>query len=286
MGGGEDPTEPAPRPDPFRQRGGPPLRPEGPRDPENTRHRPRPDGAPALPGPARPGRGLPGGPAPEAAGDASRARLPGALHPPARGLRAGPGGAGRRGRDPDRLRQDPLLQPARPRPHPEGPGRAGALPLPDEGARPGPAGGAARGDRGDRGRHRDVHLRRGHAAGRAEVDPGAGARRGDEPRHAPQGHPAAPHEVGEAAREPALRGGGRAAQPARGLRLARHEHPPAAAAALRVLRLAAAVHLLLGHDRQPEGAGRGPHRARDDARGPERAPRAASGTSRSTTRRS
>ena len=50
------------------------------------------------------------------------------------------------------------------------------------------------------------------------------------------------------------------------------EHLPAAAAAVRVLRLAAAVHLLLGHDRQPEGAGRGAHRARDDARGPKRRP--------------
>ena len=224
--------------------------------------------------PAQPAQvvGLPGGAAPEAAGDAPRARLRGALHAPARGLRAGPGGEGRRGRDPDRLGQDPLLQPARPRPHPEGPRRAGALPLPDEGAGPGPAGRAPRGDRGDRGRHRDVHLRRGHAAGRAQVDPRAGPRRGHEPRHAPQGDPAAPHEVGEAPREPALRGGGRAAQPARGLRLARRQHPPAAAAALRVLRLAAAVHLLLGHDRQPEGAGRGPHRARDDARRPERRP--------------
>ena len=77
-------------------------------------------------------------------------------------------------------------------------------------------------------------------------------------------------------REPALRGRGRAAQPARGLRLARREHLPAAAAAVRVLRLAAAVHLLLGHDRQPEGAGRGPHRARDDAgRRERRAPRRA-----------
>ena len=64
------------------------------------------------------------------------------------------------------------------------------------------------------------------------------------------------------------------------------EHLPAAAAAVRVLRLAAAVHLLLGHDRQPEGAGRGADRARDDARRPRAAPRAASGTSRSTTRRS
>ncbi len=140
--------------------------------------------------------------------------------------------------------------------------------------------------RGDRGRHRHLHLRRRHAPGRPQVDPGPGARRGHEPRHAPQGHPAAPHEVGEAPREPALRGGGRAAQPARGLRLARDEHLPAAAAPVRVLRLAAAVHLLLGHDRQPEGAGRGAHRARDDARRPRAAPPAASGTSRSTTRRS
>ncbi len=123
-----------------------------------------------------------------------------------------------------------------------------------------------------RGRHRHLHLRRRHAAGRAQGHPGAGARRGHEPRHAAQGHPAPPHQVGEALREPALRGGGRAAQPARGLRLARGQHPPAAAAALRVLRLAAAVRLLLGHHRQPAGAGRGAHRAGDDARRPERGP--------------
>ena len=171
---------------------------------------------------------------------------------------------------PDRLGQDPLLQPPGPRPHPQGPRRAGALPLPDEGAGPGPARRAPRGGRGDRGRHRHVHLRRGHAAGRAQVDPRARARRGHEPRHAAQGHPAAPHQVGEAAREPALRRDRRAAQPARGLRLARHEHPAPAAAAVRVLRLAAAVHLLLGHDREPEGAGRGPDRARDEPRRRER----------------
>ena len=47
-----------------------------------------------------------------------------------------------------------------------------------------------------------------------------------------------------------------------------------------------AVPLLVGHDRQPEGAGRGADRARDDARSTRAARRAARGTSRSTTRRS
>ena len=174
--------------------------------------------------------------------------------PPARGLRARPGGAGRRRRHAHGLGQDALLQPAGPRPHPEGPGRARALPVPDQGAGAGPAGRAARADRGARGRHRHLHLRRRHAAGRAQGDPRARARRGHEPRHAPQGDPAAPHQVGEALREPALRRDRRAAQPPRRLRLARRQRPAAAAAALRVLRLAAAVRLLVGHDRQPEGA--------------------------------
>jgi len=58
----------------------------------------------------------------------------------------------------------------------------------------------------------------------------------------------------------------------RGLRLARRQHPAAAAAAVRVLRLAAAVRLLVGHDRHPRELAEA-SRARHDARGPERRPR-------------
>ena len=234
--------EPAARPDPpDRQRGGPALGPEGPRDPEDARHRAGAHGAPALPGAAAPSSSdFPEGLHPKLRDDARGAAAYEGLYTHQREVYEHVGrGPRRRRRHADGLGQDALLQPARPRPHPEGPGRAGALPLPDEGARPGPARGAARHDRGARGRHRDLHLRRRHAAGRAQGDPRARARRGHEPRHAPQGHPAAPHEVGEAVREPALRRDRRAAQPARGVRLARRQHPPAAAAAVRVLRLAA-----------------------------------------------
>ena len=171
-----------------------------------------------------------------------------------------------------RLRQDPLLQPARPRPHPEGPRRPGPLPLPDQGPGPGPARRAVRDGRGARGRHRHLHLRRRHAAGRAQGHPVASARRGHEPRHAAQGDPAPPHEVGEALREPALRDRGRAAQPPRRLRLARGQHLPAAAPALPLLRLRPAVPLLVRHHRQPEGAGRGADRPGDDAHRRERRP--------------
>ena len=55
---------------------------------------------------------------------------------------------------------------------------------------------------------------------------------------------------------------------------------------LRVLRLPPAVHLLLGHHRQPHRAGRPPHRTGLSAGGRQRRRRAAPATSSSTTRRS
>ncbi len=58
--------------------------------------------------------------------------------------------------------------------------------------------------------------------------------------------------------------------PPRGLRLPRGQPLPAPAAPLPLLRLRAAVHLLVGHHREPEGAGGGAHGPRDDARRRER----------------
>ena len=183
-----------------------------------------------------------------------------ALHAPARGLRRGAGGGELGGGDAHGLGQDALLQPPGSRPHPEGSRCAGAVPVSDQGPRPGPARRAVRHDRSAGRRHRHLHLRRRHAARRAQGDPRARPRGGHEPRHAPQGDPAAPHQVGEAVREPAVRDRRRAALAARRLRLARRQHPAAAAAALPLLRLLAAVPVLVGDDRQPEGAGRGAHR--------------------------
>ena len=72
------------------------------------------------------------------------------------------------------------------------------------------------------------------------------------------GHSAAPHEVGQAVREPALRRDRRAALLSRRLRQPLRQRAAAAEAAVRVSRFAPAVHLLLGDHRQPQGAGREP----------------------------
>ena len=66
------------------------------------------------------------------------------------------------------------------------------------------------------------------------------------------GHPAAPHQVGEAVREPALHRHRRAALLSRRLRQPPGQRAAPAAADLRVLRLNAAVHLLLGDDRESD----------------------------------
>ena len=142
-----------------------------------------------------------------------------------------------RRRDADGLREDALLQPARRPGDPRRPRGAGALPLPDEGAGAGPDGRAARADRRPRRGHPHVHLRRRHAGRRAAQGARGRAHRRHEPGHAAHRHPAPPHEVGEALREPALRRDRRAAPVPRRLRQPRRERHPAAAAHLPLLRL-------------------------------------------------
>ena len=61
-----------------------------------------------------------------------------AVHPPGGGDRRGPRRRGRRRRHADGVGQDAVLRAARPPGHRRGPGRAGAVPVPDQGARPGP----------------------------------------------------------------------------------------------------------------------------------------------------
>ena len=117
--------------------------------------------------------------------------------------------------------------------HPEGPGRARPLPLSRPRRWPRTSWPSCYGaDRGAGRRHRHLHLRRRHAAGRAQGHPRARPHRGHQPGHAAHGHPAAPHQVGEAVREPALRRRRRAAQLPRRLRLARGQRLPPAAPAL------------------------------------------------------
>ena len=97
--------------------------------------------------PAGPGGVVPGLPGRRPPGPARRARGQGvhaALLPPALDLGGAEGGQERRRRDADGLGQDPLLQPAGPRRHPEGPVGPGPLPLPDQGPVAGPAGRARR----------------------------------------------------------------------------------------------------------------------------------------------
>ena len=110
--------------------------------------------------------------------------------------------------------------------------------------------------------HPRLHLRRRHAAGRAPGHSRARQRGAHQSRHAALRHPAAPHQVGQGVREPALHRHRRAALLSRRLRQPPGQRAAAAEAHLRVLRLVAAVHLLLGHHRQSQGAGRGAHRTR------------------------
>ena len=81
-----------------------------------------------------------------------------------------------------------------------GPASARALPVPDQGACAGPARRTAATARPStqlgEPRARRLHLRRRHAAGRAEGDPRPRARGADQPGHAALGHPAAPHRSG------------------------------------------------------------------------------------------
>ena len=80
-------------------------------------------------------------------------------------------------------------------------------------------------------RHQDVHLRRRHARRRAPQGARGRPHRRHQPGHAAHRHPAAPHEVGEAVREPALRRHRRAAPVPRRLRQPRRERRSAGCAA-------------------------------------------------------
>ena len=63
----------------------------------------------------------------------------------------------------------------------------------------------------ERDRPQDPHLRRRHAAERAQRRAGGGPGRDHQPGHAPRRHPPPPHQVVQALREPAVRGDRRAA---------------------------------------------------------------------------
>ena len=107
-------------------------------------------------------------------------------------------GPARGHRHADRQRQDALLQPAGAEPAAARPRRARHVPVPHQGAGRGSAPRVpARGGR-DGLRHPRLHLRRRHAAGRAQGHPGARQRRAHQSRHAALRHPAAPHQVGAA----------------------------------------------------------------------------------------
>ena len=268
----EEPRGPAARLEARGHGGRAALRPQGAGDRADAGRRAGAGGAAPLPRAGGASRGFPGGPRPAPPRRARPPRRGASLYAPARGLRRRARGAEHRRGHADRVGQDPLLQPSRPGRHPQGPGRARAVPLPDQGPGPGPARRAVRADRGPRRRHRHLHLRRRHAAGRAQGHPRPRPHRGHQPGHAAQGDPAPPHQVGEAVREPALRDRGRAAQPPRRVRLARGQHLPPPASPVRVLRLAAAGAVLVGHHRQPERAGGVAHGPRDDAHRPERGP--------------
>ena len=95
-----------------------------------------------------------------------------------------------------------------------------------------------------------LHLRWRHAAGRAPRDSRARQRGADQSRHAARRHSAAPHQVGQGVREPALHRDRRAAFLSRRLRQPSGECAAAAEAHVRVLWIVAAVHLLLGDHRE------------------------------------
>ena len=182
-----------------------------------------------------------------------------ALHAPGRRADACARRRQRRHHHADGLGQDALLQRAGPEHHPGGPGLARHLPVPYQGPRAGPAGRASRvddaGEPGCRDRHRRLHLRRRHAAGRAARHPDARPHRAQQPRHAPLGDPAAPPEVGEAVREPAVRRRRRTPCVSRCLRQPPGQRPATRAAGVPPLRIRPGLHLLVGDDCQPPRAG-------------------------------
>ncbi len=193
------------------------------------------------------------------------ARDPRALQPPARGLGARNRRTRHRDRDPDRVGEDPLLQPACHRRRAQD-RREGPLPLPDQGAVAGPGERDPGAQRGRPARRSRLHLRRRHARRRAPRGADARRHRGLESRHAPPGDPAASHQVGAVLRGAPLCGDRRAAHLPRRVRFARLEPHPAAAADLPVLRGGPGLHRLLGDDREPGRAG-GTAARRPGARG-------------------
>ena len=139
---------------------------------------------------------------------------------------------------------------------PEGRVRPCAVPVPDQGALQRSGGGAVLDDRVHRLPDQGLHLRRRHPRQRPLGHPSGGARGGDEPGHAPPGHPAAPRQVDQAVREPEVRGHRRDSRLSRRVRLEPGQRHPPSQAHLRLLRLRPGVHLLQRHHPQPEGAGR------------------------------
>ena len=158
-----------------------------------------------------------------------------------------------------RQREEPRLQPARPRGPCRGAQAPSALPLSDEGARAGPGSGARRAP----GQARPAgDLRRRHRERAPLADPQVVEPDPHEPGHAPRRRPAAPRSLGRRPLEPALRRRRRGACLPRRLRLARRKRPAPAAPAGTRLRLRAAVPARLGDDRQPRRARYLTHRAR------------------------
>ena len=138
--------------------------------------------------------------------------------------------------------------------------RQGAVPVSDQGAGAGPGGRAAGTEPRRRAGREGLHLRRRHAGRCAPGDPPAWRHRGQQSGHAAPGDPAASHQVGAVLREPALRRDRRGAHLPRRVRHPRGQRAAPAQARLRVLWRATAVHPVLGDDRQPAGACRGPDR--------------------------
>ncbi len=216
-------------------------------------------GDPRHPLPARRGRRVLAGSRRGPPQAARRTRAPGrhpALQPPGRRVRPRRRRQEHGGGHPHGQRQDALLQPARAQPPDGRPRRPRHVPVPHQGPGRRPAPRDAAGPRRRGLRPARLHLRRRHAAGRAQGHTRARQHRPHQSRHAARRHSAAPHQVGQAVREPALLHHRRAALLPRSLRQPRGQRHPPPEAHLRVLRLEAAVHLLLRHHRQSARAGR------------------------------
>ena len=198
-------------------------------------------------------------PRPTPEGGARAARPAAALLAPGRGVSARRRRRAHRRHHAHRFRQDALLQPAGARRDPERPVVARAVSVPDQGARAGPDGGTARAhrarQRAGRARHRRAHLRRRHAGRCPQDHSRPRPHRAHQSRHAARGCAAASSAVGEAVRESEVRGDRRAACLSRRVRQPLVQRAAAAAAHLRALRLASAVHLFVSHHRQPARAG-------------------------------